>query len=157
MAEWYDVILLPNLKVKPPQKPPVTPVLVSTRVIEGLDEYLGSHSREGAQFLTKLVRMAFSGFAPFVGVDNKPIRPEWNGVYRIGIQNSRFRLFGFFEGDTKAPFIVIEHHMKRGQKLDAKGRAKVDKVAEVRKHGTYRKVESQESSDERTGSVDPTS
>jgi hypothetical protein len=96
-----------------------------------------SSKQDGARFLAKLKYYAKGGFDRFVDRQG-PIRPEWGGVFRIGQPWSLFRLVGFFDQHPSG-FVVIDAFTKRGQKLSAAERERIDEVAKVKKHAMWRK------------------
>ena|SRR5665213_164507 len=103
-----------------------------------LGEFTARREQPRGAFLQKLERYATAGFRHYEG-DKKPVRHEWNQIYRIS-DGGLFRLIGFYENEaTKADFIVIDAVRKRGEKLSASERATVDRVASVRRDKSWRK------------------
>ena len=88
--------------------------------------------------MKRLMRYAQNGFLLYEGKE-KPIRHEWDGVYRIGHPVDLFRILGFYEDDTKTNFIVIDAWMKGGQRLSASEQARIDAIATVKKNGLWRR------------------
>jgi len=68
------------------------------------------------------------------------LKHEWGGVYRIGFVDSLFRIVGFYEDASKRDFIAIDAYLKRGQKLDASQRNRIDHVVNVREQKPWKKV-----------------
>lgn len=112
-----------------------TGVLISHGATEVFSKYRRKENPPGA-FLKKLKRYAQNGFDLYVGAD-RPIRPEWDGVFRIG-DSSLFRLIGFFE-DGGSNFIITDGYLKRGQKLDASDRDRIDEAARVKKQRLWKR------------------
>lgn len=84
----------------------------------------------------KLREYAKAGFENYT-TRSGPIRHEWDGVYRIGLHSSLFRLYGFFERPNS--FVIIDSSKKRGQKLSAGERARIDNVAKVKQRASWKK------------------
>jgi len=86
-------------------------------------------------------RLVANGFALHERGDHPPVRHEWNGVYRIGFVDSKFRIIGFYEdGKGTTEFIAIDAFHKSGQGLSAKERARINEVARVKQEHDWRKV-----------------
>ena len=91
---------------------------------------------KSGDFLTKLRRYATNGFKNYMGTRPKPIRPEWDGVYRIGDGN-RLRAMGFFDGND---FIIIGCCKKKGKGLGAKCTNLVKKCAKIKKDKEWKRA-----------------
>lgn len=89
--------------------------------------------------LKKLEHFCRAGFDVFEGA-SRPIRSEGDGVFRIGIQRSLFRLLGFYERRPDV-FISPDAFKKRGQQLSSADRKRIKAVARVKDKDSYRKVE----------------
>ena len=111
-----------------------TEVWVADKVIEEL------HDSAPGKFAAKLEYFATAGFVRFEAKIGQPIKHEWDGVYRVGLHKSRFRLIGFYEDDRKACFIGVDAFTKGKQKLSVPERARIDKVAAVKAGASWRKV-----------------
>ena len=86
------------------------------------------------RFLKKVERYARAGFEHYTS-SSGPIRHEWDGVFRVG-DGGLFRLIGFFAG---AEFIVIDGFLKKGQQLGNRERARIDRVADLKRSKAWRK------------------
>ena len=100
----------------------------------------------GPQFLSKLERYCQYGFENYEGKGNwPPIKHEWEGVFRIGMKNSLFRVIGFYEdGTNRTEFIALDCYTKGGQNINAAERARIDEVARAKKKHDWRKVQDDE-------------
>jgi hypothetical protein len=116
-----------------------TRVWTSAVVRNGIAEFCQANRRHGEQLLRSLRQYAVNGFALYEG-DDRPIRHEGQHVYRIGRRISKFRIYGFYEDGTRRTFIAIDAFTKRGTKLSAAERGRVDTVARVRDNGLWRKT-----------------
>jgi len=66
------------------------------------------------------------------------LRPEIKQVFRISTSsNDRGRIIGFFDGKD---FVAIEYFLKRKHNLGPTERAAVERVAKVKRDGTWKKV-----------------
>ena len=117
-----------------------TDVWVSDEVREALGEYSPTGKKPGF-FLQKLQYWARGGFAKFECKKGCPIRPEWDGVYRIGLHGDLFRVYGFYDGPTKSMFIAVDALMKRGQKPTKAEKQAIDEVARVKRDGDWHRRE----------------
>jgi len=90
------------------------------------------------RFWKKLKHISSAGFDVYIGRDSI-VRPEGDGIYRLGIMGSLFRIVGFFENDRFDNFIAIEAFLKKGQSLNAADRERIKLAAWVRKSGAWRK------------------
>jgi hypothetical protein len=115
-----------------------TRIWVTHEVAEAIDDYVRSKGKIGRQFLDRLKRYADNGFSFYEG-PNHPIRSEWGGVYRIGHPIDLFRLIGFYADGSKAEFIIVDSYIKKGQKLSARERARIDRAADVKRLGTWKR------------------
>jgi hypothetical protein len=85
-------------------------------------------------FMKKLERCCTSGFEFFERGSSPVIRHEGNGVYRIGIRKSLFRLIGFYEDGTgKSNFICLDGFEKSGQALKAPERDRIVALAKIKR------------------------
>lgn len=97
-----------------------------------------SQRGDGLMFLQKLEYYAKAGFQAFEGAKN-PIRSEGHGVWRVRHSvSSLFRLIGFYD-DGKAAFIAIDAFTKSGTRLSAAERKRIDRVAEVKRDGLWKR------------------
>jgi hypothetical protein len=116
-----------------------TRLWVSQAALRQIARYRKKGDPDGA-FWKKLRRFAENGFALYERGDRPPIRAEGGGVYRIGTVDSLFRIIGFYEDDNKTSFIAVDAFLKRGQKLDASERRRIDEVARVRRDHDWQKA-----------------
>ncbi len=120
-----------------------TEIWITTEAAERMAAMLdGPNGRDYTRFLKKLEEYSRHGFALWEGT-KRPITPEGDGVFRIGIRSSLFRLLGFYDAvgsDSKGSFIVIEGRLKKDQKLSKADRDAVQRVAETRRSGAWRKM-----------------
>lgn len=114
-----------------------TRIWLSARASKSLLAFTRKHEKDKGRFLKQIERYAEIGFAPFTG-KTKDIRPEWDGVYRIGCRYALFRLIGFYEDPHN--FIVIDALEKSGQKLSGSDRSRINAVAAVCREQSYRKI-----------------
>lgn len=117
------------------------PISLQTRVwitVSALEEFTKYQRQEQPQkkFIKKLKRYAKTGFSNFEG--NDPIRYEGNGVFRIS-DGSLFRLYGFYENDSKTDFIVIDALLKRKTKISSSIRKRIDKIAQIKRDKLWTK------------------
>jgi len=110
----------------------VTTIWASNRVFK----ILRKHDKQGL-FLERIRRFAQDGFALWQGPD-RPIRAEWNEVYRIGHPSTLFRLIGFYVGGQSC-FVACDAFLKSGQKLGREERQRVNEVARIRAEGDWYK------------------
>ncbi|MBY0261204.1 MAG: hypothetical protein K2Q20_02605 [Phycisphaerales bacterium] len=108
-------------------------------MLDQLEWYQTRKEKHAGSFLKKLERYASEGFSVFVG-DGKPIRLEWDQVYRIGEKSSLFRLVGFHVGNY-SEFIAIDAYLKSDTKLNASERHRIDSVAAIRARGGWYRVD----------------
>jgi len=78
----------------------------------------------------KLNYLSRGGFV----VDNKTIKHEGDGVFRIRVQDIG-RIIGFYEGTDK--FIAIDWHYKKTQKLNKSQKRIIKQVAEIKKFNQW--------------------
>ncbi len=115
-------------------------VLLATRAVEeALIEFSQTKDNPKNAFLDKLVYFAETGFEKWIG-DKRPIRHEWDGIYRIGTDRSLFRIIGFFSNNQKNEFVAVDAFLKHGQKLSAPERKKIDQAAQIRTAGQWKRV-----------------
>jgi hypothetical protein len=116
-----------------------TQIWMSDAAISVVDEFRKRGDPDG-RFWKCVKRYAQQGFGNYIG-DKCPIRPEWDGVHRIGIKSSLFRMIGFFPGDgLYGEFIVIDAFLKKGQKLNDSERNRINSVAAVKLSVGWRRV-----------------
>ncbi len=108
-------------------RPCVTRVWISQRAREEIRAFTRTEQPRGF-FVKKLEEYARNGFRYYVG-NTKPVRREWDEVYRIGSRRSLFRALGFFDAED---FIVIDAYLKRGQALRASDRERIEAVAKIK-------------------------
>lgn len=122
-----------------------TRLWASGTTLEAIEIYTARKDRPRGFFVGKLKYYAETGFDPWIGKD-RPIRHEWDGVYRIGHPSTLFRVYGFFENNTTRNFIALDAFVKRGRKLNAREIARVNCVVDLRVRGAwrYRKEEANE-------------
>lgn len=125
--------MFPGLKL-------ATVIWGSQRVLEQLEWYQTKKETHRGQFVKKLLRYAETGFAQWQGAD-RPIRHEWDQVFRIGDTSNLFRVIGFYGAGNHAEFIALDAYLKSGTKLSAAERERIDRVSDVRAKGAWRKVE----------------
>jgi len=116
----------------------VTQVWVSARAAKEIAEHNRTKANPPGALLKKLRRYARTGFAHYEG-DEKQIRHEGDGVYRIGQKESLFRIIGFYEDDDRCQFTAIATRQKRGQELSAADRKCIRMVARVKREKLWKK------------------
>jgi hypothetical protein len=114
-----------------------TEVWAADRVIDELVGFARVND-EGKQFSLKLKYYAESGFAAFEKKKG-PIRHMWNGVYRVGLKSSLFRVYGFYDGNGKRAFIAIDTLSKRTTRLSSAERGHINEVARVKRDKLWKK------------------
>jgi hypothetical protein len=114
---------------------PQTGVWLSGATIDDLDTFRQRKRVEFIRFWKKLVWCARIGFSN--AEIARVVRSEGKGVFRFGIQDSLFRILGFYELDRKIAFIGTHSYEKRGQDLGEEGRRLVAIVAEVKRDGKW--------------------
>ena len=98
-------------------------------------------SEKAGELAFKLAQFAKAGFINFEGTVGRPIEYEGNGVYRIGLHASLFRLIGFYEDDRRTSFIGVDAFTKGRQKLSKAEKKRIKDVAKVRADASsWRKV-----------------
>jgi hypothetical protein len=112
-----------------------TRVFMSDKAEDSIIKFAKKHRPAIPDLLQKLKRYAQNGFANYEGSD-KPIRSEGGGVFRFGNDNTRFRLVGFYEDQSRTSFIGIEFYLKSGQAGDV---GLIASVREVRSKRRWRK------------------
>lgn len=123
---------------------PVTRVWLSEQASAELEKFCKKGDPDG-RFLRSLARASQSGFAMLENTRPPKLKPEWDGVSRIGFDFSLFRLIGFYEDpSTKSDYIIIEAFLKRGQKLGQTERDAIDRVAQVRRDQLWLKKDPNE-------------
>ena len=113
-----------------------TQVWISDRAASELTDFAKSNRQQGGQYVTKLEYYAKAGFRSFEG---GPITHEWDGVFRIALKKSLFRVVGFYGADDKAEFIAMDAFMKHKHKLSGPERARINEVARIRDLGAWKK------------------
>ena len=109
-----------------------TYVWISEHALKKLNRARNRHHETINVFLGKVSHWAKAGFDEFVGKKPYPIRPEGQGVFRLGERRNLFRALGFFHNEST--FIWIDFYLKRGQ--DADGDA-ISEVARVKRLGAW--------------------
>lgn len=145
MAEEISILTQVNLKVKIYHVDRLfvgtefkTQVWATHEVMQALNDFRRVN-KDGILFNKKLHYMATKGFRSFLG---GAIRPEGDGVFRIGHDRTLFRVIGFF--DDTAPntesFFMVDSFLKPGQKLSLSQRAKIDQAALAKRKNYVRKT-----------------
>lgn len=116
-----------------------TNVWASASVREALVWYQKRKETHRGFFIGKLHRYAKDGFALWHG-EGRPIRHEWDQVYRIGHDSCLFRVIGFYAGGYQREFIACDAYLKGGTKLNRSERDRINAVASVRATGSWHKV-----------------
>lgn len=132
-----------HLKVKMPEVDKLfvgrqyrTEVWAADRVFDELEEFARANDA-GKQFSLKLKYYARGGFAAF---ERKgPIRHLWDGVYRVGLKSSLFRVYGFYDGDGKGVFIAIDAFKKRTTELSSAENGRINEVARAKRDKLWKK------------------
>jgi len=116
-----------------------TNVWATERMIEQLTWYQRHKEKHKGFFVKKLERYAIDGFDLYQG-DDRPVRLEWDQVYRIGHQSTLFRVIGFYVGNP-SEFIAVDAYLKSGMKLKASERERINHAAQLRASGNWVKRE----------------
>ena len=95
-------------------------------------------------FWKRVQRCAENGFANYEHGVWPIVKAEWDGIYRFGVRDSRFRMIGFYKDESKRDFIVMETLTKSGQNLSGPERGRVDVVAKIKKNHHWRMVYDEE-------------
>jgi len=119
--------------------PVETVVWVSEGVRAAIRHYLKKDRRSAQKVLVKLKYYAEAGFRLFEG-PRRPVKHEWDGVYRVGEPGLLFRIVGFYEGGNRRSFIAIEAFEKSGQNLRPSEKDRINNVANVCRCVTWQKV-----------------
>ncbi len=122
-----------------------TEVWVSRQAIREIERLLKRDRHSAMEILAKVRHYARAGFSRYTGQSGTPIKAEGGGVFRVGTPRHLFRLIGFFAGDDDREFICPEAFLKRGQKLGADERDRIESVRRIKQNRLWRKVESDES------------
>jgi len=106
------------------------------------DKVFDELARSGnGPFVKTLARMLKNGLVLYEMGEPPKVKHEWDGVYRIGIRSSLFRLIGFYEdGTNKTHFICPDCFDKGGQQLNAAQRQRINVVARIKSENLWRKV-----------------
>ncbi|MBI1375317.1 MAG: hypothetical protein GC159_21575 [Phycisphaera sp.] len=89
--------------------------------------------------LEKIEYWSRGGFWNFEGT--RGIKNEGNGVYRLGLHGDLFRVYGFYEDNTKRSFIAVEPHAdKKGKSNTSRERRIIGKVAKARDDGWKKRI-----------------
>ena len=115
-----------------------TRVWVAQPVTDALAKRARKHQRDVAVLLARLKRYAQNGFELYEG-NNKPIRPESDGVYRIGHPDDLFRIIGFYAHDARSDFVAIDSFEKHGHSLAASDRDRIAHAARIKKLNLWKK------------------
>lgn len=105
---------------------------ISEKVFDFIRSYEKNdrHGNIVNEVVYKLNYLARGGFV----VDNKTIKHEGDGVFRIRVQNIG-RIIGFYEGTDK--FIAIDWFCKKTQKLNTNQKRIIKQVAEIKKYNQW--------------------
>jgi len=115
-----------------------TNVWVSDKVAKAILEFTKKKDNPKGFTLGKLEFYAKARFKDYEG-DDKPIRNEGGGVFRIGLRRNLFRVIGFYEDGSGRNFIAIDTIHKRGQKLSKADQKTIERVAKVKAEHQWRK------------------
>lgn len=112
-----------------------TDVWFSRHAKRFLEKYGKKHREQTKKLIGKIEKWAESGFSAFEGPE-LPIRSESDseGVFRIGYRDL-LRLIGFYETEERVCFFVIDGYEKHGQSLNSADRARIKRVAKIKKQG----------------------
>lgn len=116
-----------------------TEVWATDRVFDEVEGFARVND-EGRQFRLKLEHFARAGFAVFE--KKGPIRHMDDGVYRVGLHSSLFRVYGFYDGVGKRSFIAIDALMKRTTRISSAEKRRINEVARVKRMDLWNKRES---------------
>ncbi len=111
-----------------------TQVWIEEAAGKALENFM--RERVGLQLAKKVKEYAKAGFSTFASTGG-PIRYEWDGVHRIGIRASLFRLIGFYNGQDE--FVIMDAYLKRGQELSSSERRRIDTVARIMASKSWKK------------------
>ena len=105
-----------------------------------IDEVASYNDRK--RLLNKLQHFAKTGFRPYEG-EKRPIRHEWDGVYRIAHKpDTLFRICGFYEDELgKTSFIAMDAFTKKGKKLTQRDRDRINDVVRIKNQQLWQKSE----------------
>jgi hypothetical protein len=92
-------------------------------------------------FWKKVRRYCENGFEMYEISQWPPLVHEGDGVYRLGIIESMFRIIGFYGDGGKVEFIGIDTFLKKDQDLNATEKRRVKEVIRVKKARDWKKVE----------------
>jgi hypothetical protein len=121
----------------------LTRIWASGEVLQTLEEFQRKNKATCQQFMRKLEWWCKNGFA--IGEKTGDIVHEGEGVYRVGIKSSLFRILGFYENEPKKDsFIAIEAYLKKGLEVGTRGRAKIEAVTRTRTGNDWRKENSKQ-------------
>lgn len=115
-----------------------TRVWVSESAQKDLKKWGKKSQRDRDRFLAKLKAVAIAGFELHEG---NQVRDEEKGVFRFGIQDSLFRMYGFYEQDQNDSVVFIATMMKRGTDRGRQGDAIVEEVARIRDKRLWQRSE----------------
>lgn len=116
-----------------------TDIWMTKEVFDFLDSYKRVNKLDGTLFnkeVGKLKKWCDMGLKNVQGV-GYPVKHEWDEVYRIAVDGKQFRIVGFFS-QNNGIFHAITFFEKKKQKLDARMRAVIDKVAAIKKDADYK-------------------
>lgn len=116
-----------------------TEVWVSESVKEAIAQYALTERTQG-EFLKKLNYWANRGFASLEG-RGCPIRHEWDGIYRVGMYATLFRIYGFYEGARKAEFIAVTSTTKREQRLRPADKNQINEASRIKTENDWHRME----------------
>ncbi|MCX5689753.1 MAG: hypothetical protein NTV94_08220 [Planctomycetota bacterium] len=100
-----------------------------------LEKLAAKHRVQVSHFMKKLDRFSTDGFEHYTSAAG-PIKPEWNGVYRIS-DGSLIRLIGFYPNSANRSFIILDSFLKTGQKLSSSDRDRITQVGNRKDHEQY--------------------
>ena len=118
----------------------ITELYISDEINELIESY-DKKDKDGIeinQLHLKLKNLCDKGFDNFIPTI---IRPEWEQVYRIGFNDLRIRIIGFFSRvgtSRKQCFIAINCFDKKSNKLNRLQKNKIDKVVKIKKEQKWK-------------------
>lgn len=121
----------------------VTSVWISRHANRTLRKFARKHRKAIPNLLDKVMYWATEGFKEFEGGKGCPIKPERDGVFRLG-HTTLFRLLGFYENDEGKPFVIIDAILKSGTSLGSHEQGRIREVARVKAEGSWRKGKADE-------------
>lgn len=117
----------------------VTDVWMSEQAAREIGKYDKKHRGEMKEIAKKVRYFAEAGFPLYEG-NTRPIRHEWDSIFRIAAaRNGLFRLIGFYEDEKRVCFVVIDAFLKRGRSLSDAQKDRINEVARVRRDHDWEK------------------